>query len=797
MHDENPLDETPAVDAPADGAGQPSEGPDVLSLIEDVERHLGRIREAQNRQETDFADLAERQRRIADSEVAITAREGELEEASRRLSEAESRLDSERAAVRSRQEALDGAEAESAEARRDLDSLRERLETERRELEERACDLESRAVEHERQVDELASREADLVERVAVAEAEAAATRTELERTAVETTERLAAFESERADLAEREAEARRRGESLDAELDALRGELEEARTARATLSEEIDARRAELEEMREGLRESDEARQSESEASRTTIDRLTAEVAELEEACVVHEQSAAEREEALELLEARASETSHALQAATERIKALDDRIKEDERQLGLAGTKLAELAQVVAEHAPRLERGAEAMALVPELESQIETLRSRLDEAAGPGSDEMLESLRRSTAVRIDQLEQDLAEARRLLADAESRVDPEALAAAVAEARGPLESRIAELEAGSASGTTADGVDRGRYESLKDRCRKAERRSDELETALAMANDRGQAQEMAKRLRGKAERIADFQQHLDRRRKRLAALRAAVAVRRSGNDSPGAAAGQDLQRIEAQRRELEQVREFLGRSEQQMVRRWARPRSVAVVVWFVGLVGMAVAAGWFATNELIPRPGVATVSLTAATPGGQALVEKEDAAWDDWHRALATDPAFVALVHGRLVARGLAPADERVTATMLADDLAFEDEGSGKLRLVLSGADARDLEATLDVVATSMASESARQAPRRVDRARATLPPERNAIGGAAYATLVQAPLDRDSLVLAGGIAGGVLAASVLAIGVVYAFLRRARRVFEEGEAAADAVD
>ena len=37
----------------------------------------------------------------------------------------------------------------------------------------------------------------------------------------------------------------------------------------------------------------------------------------------------------------------------------------------------------------------------------------------------------------------------------------------------------------------------------------------------------------------------------------------------------------------------------------------------------------------------------------------------------------------------------------------------------------------------------------------------------------------------------------AAGVLAASVLAIGVVYAFLRRARRVFEEGEAAADAVD
>jgi hypothetical protein len=178
----------------------------------------------------------------------------------------------------------------------------------------------------------------------------------------------------------------------------------------------------------------------------------------------------------------------------------------------------------------------------------------------------------------------------------------------------------------------------------------------------------------------------------------------------------------------------------------------------------------------------------GAVTVSLTAAAVSGKTLDPDAAKAWEDWHTALATDPAFVSLVAKRLSARGLMPAGgESALASLLAQDLAFENEGHGRLRLVLSGEDARTLEPVLDAVATTMASESARQAPRRIDGARATLPTERATAGGLGYATLVAGPYGPDALTRMGMIAGGVFAGCTLFVLLVYGVLSRSKRVFE----------
>ena len=71
-------------------------------------------------------------------------------------------------------------------------------------------------------------------------------------------------------------------------------------------------------------------------------------------------------------------------------------------------------------------------------------------------------------------------------------------------------------------------------------------------------------QAQEMAKKLRAKAERINAAARHLDRRKRRLAAVKGRVRAN-TANDG-GTATFHELQRIEAQRKELAQVREFLS---------------------------------------------------------------------------------------------------------------------------------------------------------------------------------------------------------------------------------------
>ena len=151
----------------------------------------------------------------------------------------------------------------------------------------------------------------------------------------------------------------------------------------------------------------------------------------------------------------------------------------------------------------------------------------------------------------------------------------------------------------------------------------------------------------------------------------------------------------------------------------------------------------------------------------------------------------ALPKDPAFIATVSKRLDARGLTPVGgEEGVVTMLSDDLALDSDGPGKIRLILSGDDRRILARTLDVIATTMASESSRQAPRREQSARAMSVGEKSSKGLVGYASLL--PMDINSVFLQrlALIAGIGLAVTFGCVGVLYLVLRRAKRVFEESE-------
>ena len=875
MHEDTQQGSTMDEGIAAD-AGGTTTGGDVLSLIADVERHLDRIRNVQTRQESDFADLAERQRRIAAAEASLEDRRSQLDDLAARLGEAQAANDAAKAAVEEERHALESRETafhqecESlAATRSELDGLREDLENRARELDAQADVVARNDAAIREQVEALAVREKELVARVEAADA----ARSQAESSFAEASEALAARESECAALgerlasltAEREAAATVLEEAIrgrEEAVEALRNIVQRHEEEMASASESTQRYREALEEVGRRL----ESSQSETESVRAelaeTISRLETRCVELEQklqdrdtafsamqstitefenAVAERDARLAEQQETLAEAESRVQGVNDEMSAARSRIAELEDRTAEDQRQLRLAGSKLTELAQVVAEQAPRLERGAEAMALVGELESEIERLRKESASAAGldveairaPLDARIMELERELDAVRsqvLDQSVMDEAVAQATapfvarISDLEAaldasrrsggEVDPEVFAAAVAEAKAPLEARIAELEsAASASDPAAieaavqaatetlqaeleearsamggDTVARSKYEDLKEKCRRAERRSDELETALSLTNDRGQAQEMAKRLRAKAERVGDFAKHLERRKARLTAVRTAMRQREAVAGPSGGTTFHELQRLEAQRRELDQVRDFLSRSEQQMVRRWARPRSVATVAWMMIILAVSAAAGWVGGTRFVPTPGTATVSLTATAMNGKTLDPDAAEAWQTWHTALATDPAFVSMVGKRLAARGLMPAGgETALSTMLAQDLAFENEGHGRLRLVLSGQDSRTLEPVLDAVATTMASESARQAPRRIDGARATLPTERATAGGLGYATLVAGPYGKEALVRMGTIAGGVFAGCTLLVLVVYGVLSRSKRVFE----------
>lgn len=752
MNEQHEHNVDPGLETSSDATNASEErGGDVLSLIADVESHLARIRNVQNRQQDEFADLAERQRRVTAAEALVEERSGEIARLQDEIAETRTRMDTERSEFESARRDFEDVQATY---RRDAEAL---LQDQRalEELQTRNQNDASRNSEERSRLEgwsqDLEGRERAAEERISNAEQERDRVAEELQRSAAEFTTRLEAYESG-------EQAFREQRETLDRKVEELSSRISELENEKSIAEESRESARADLDAAHERCRSLEEDLQARSEATSELEGRLSAQ-----------EDVIAEGVEALEIAKSRVAE--------------LESVTQEDQRQLQLAGSKLAELAEAIAEQAPRLERGAEAMALVAELESELQRVR----EESRQGRDEIEAPL----LARIADLEAGLELARRRESDVSAAdVDVEAL---VAERTRELQQALDAAVSRAQDAGTVDSVSKEQFEALRVECARLERRGDELETALSMTNDRGQAQEMAKQLRRRAERVSEIARHLDRRKARLGSMRSILKRREEqiASSVGGAGSLHENQRIEAQRQELEEVRDFLARSEQQMVRRWARPRAFATAAWLLVIMVLSAAAGWIGVDRFMPGPGSASVLLTAKTADGSPLTDRAAEDWNTWHRALATDPAFVALVQKRLAMRGIADGStETKTADLLANQLAFEDEGMGRMRLVLAGTDRRTVEPTLDAIATAMVSESSRQAPRREQGARATLPAERSVHAGGGYASTVNDAPDREMMIRSGVVAGGFFLCSLIVVGLVYSILSRSKRVFESRE-------
>ena len=524
------------------------------------------------------------------------------------------------------------------------------------------------------------------------------------------------------------------RSEKVDSELESLR----EGREALSHGEEELATRTKELEAQAEQLKQ----RAIEFD---TEQERMLAQSRDMEEAVAEHVQRLNAAEEELQA-------SAESAQAAESRCSELDQRCEEltndaqyMREQLRKAGERLAELAEVVSEQAPLLEEGAAAMA---SMQDQART---------------------------IAQLERQLAQ---------QPVMDEQQAALMQEQQSAMDEQQAAMEKQQAA--TDEQIN-----ALNKKVEQAQKRADELEEALAVAQDKGQAQAFAKQLRDKAEHLSEFARHLDRRKTRLGVLHKGVRELADANQSEHPSTFRDLQRLQSQREDLEETRKCLVESEKAMLSKWARPRALASVAWLVMLLICVCGGSWLVVQNLMPSPGTATVDMVATTRSGRPLENTAIEGWMEWHKALPRDPAFVHVVASRLQARGIAPVGgEEAVAQLLANDLAFDSDGPGDLRLVLAGADRRTVSNQLDVIATSMASESARQAPRREQSARAMIVGESKGTGRVAYASLVPGTIDKAFLTRYAMVSGVALAVALAIVGLVYLMLRRAKRIFEESE-------
>ena len=534
----------------------------------------------------------------------------------------------------------------------------------------------------------------------------------------------------------------------------------------------------------------------------------IEADRAALEQVRQEAESSFAERE--IEA-EKRVGELERSLSEARETRQELEAEREQSSSQLRQAGEKLRELATVIGEQAPRLEQGAAAIARVGVQEQTIASLEDCIasmsqveqkDDAACQALQNRITELEEALSAaeehqqagdalqnRITELEEALSAAgeHQQTGDAlQNRITEleEALSAAGEhqQAGDALQSRIVELEeALSAAEEHAPLGDAG-DESLRNRIT-------ELEQALAMVQDNEQVEQFAEKLRARAEHVSELATGLEQRRRRLQGMHVALKERkRSSVQSSVTVQSPEPASASA---DLERARACLAESEQQMMRKWGRNWAFAGVAWFAVLVFVVGIGSWFAVARFMALPGTATVDMVASTPSGRPLQESALEGWSTWHTALPTDPAFAETIYKRLAMRGLAPAGgETAVANLLAHDLTFDSDGPGKLRLVLSGEDRRTLLDTLDVIATTMAGESSRQAPRREQSARASIVGERNAVGRTMYASLAPMNLDGAFFTRYGLVAGIGLGMALGMVWLVYGVLRRGKRVFEESE-------
>ena len=194
------------------------------------------------------------------------------------------------------------------------------------------------------------------------------------------------------------------------------------------------------------------------------------------------------------------------------------------------------------------------------------------------------------------------------------------------------------------------------------------------------------------------KAQQLADVARHLQRRKVRLAAVRARSS----------------------KRKQLEKPCVVVPQ----------RVPHVATIAWTGVAVVIVLALSLSLVQHIFQVPGIAAIGLRATDRQGGVVDPAVEGAFMAWHQALLGTPAFVEEVSERLESRGLAPAGgiDHV-ATMLANNVVLENNGEGHINILLAGKDIHSTIAVLDVVSVAMVGESARHAPAMEGEWRLTL--------------------------------------------------------------------
>ena len=343
-------------------------------------------------------------------------------------------------------------------------------------------------------------------------------------------------------------------------------------------------------------------------------------------------------------------------------------------------------------------------------------------------------------------------------------------------------LEGRIEELEASQATAPAST--------ETTDRIRELE---SELESTRSQLSNMENAMD-DEHAEDRTRRLAEIARHLHTRRTRLRHLRKAMQTSRNhGQDKPTAEMVTNRLRqselIEQRQRELDDVRRILANSETKMIKRWAAPRSIVLTSWALLLMMIIAAASWLSAEQIRPAIRTASVAIAPNNPGGDPLSTEDNETWAAFHQSQLAQEGFIRDVARRSAGRKLSPWDSHESVKRLIQNNITLDTGEpGRLVLTLAANDPDRAASFLDILATSMALDSQRSIASRPNGHVSKVLDDRTDGGAVRYARVDTVPIRDDRLVTAGILFAGGLVLSFMIMGVVYARLIRAKRIFEQ---------
>ena len=751
-----------------------------------------RVQELENQSSALQADLTE----SLSAKAALETRAAELE---REAASLRGSLDEEISA----KQAL---ETQVSELERDAASLRASLDAEMSEkasLEAQVVKLQTRLDAVQASLDEESSTNATLQKRIGKLEDEARDLRDELDLSKAS----IAAAEQENAERVQR---AERQRDRALGDVKKRETELATAETDLASLRDEHDALQAEF----RSIQDDAERLRSEIASRESTIEALSEERARISAARDELAAAVREHEATIESLRSDADTLSRDVAARDARISELESDLVEtrgviesQEKTLGTAKSKLAEFAQAISEQTEQIQRGAAAVAEVREQKRTIERLKQQLAQAnmaADPDEllrkDERIAELTEALHQARGQCVQDGDIAERDARIGELQIECDGLRRDFEHTKIELREALSEVEALRSDSSAAAET---QIVGLQARIR-------ELEVALAEQEAAGAGSaDAAEGLKQKSSALKEAAQHLRRRKERLARAKRLLRQKESSAGSfgrPSAASFQlpgssmapekreELMRLEAQIREeqagLREATRALAASERTMVKRWARPRAVITMTWFVVLMLLLSAVSWVAADRFFPAVRSASVTIKAEPKPGFPLAAEQATEWQSWHEAILSDDGFIRVAAKRFADRRFDELKDPLDLKKyLTANLTTDSTKAGELMITLTGPDAEKVAATLDALTVTLLAESRRLAGQRSDGARTRVEGQKPGSNSQTeFAKVYSVPVSDERPRYAGTIFGGSMFVALVCIVFIYRKLSKARRIFDE---------